>query len=585
MAKNLLLASDEMAIVLNEYGLVQSLTFPHVGSEQHIPGLVHKIGIWVDGRLSWLDDGSWEHKARYQRGVLAGHTVVINRAMGLLLEFDDVVASGTSVLARHIHVVNLEEQQRTVRLFLHQAFQIGGTIFPDTAQFFSGDAFVVHRGGRRVFVAGGATDVGQGPDQYSVGKFGNGLDGTWRDAEDGQLSCCDFETGMVDSTLRFSLTIGGLSSRRVNYWLVASLSVQAATHLSLQIKKKGLTPYTEATVTWWRKWLGSSRVVENRLSPQYRLPFEQTLMLVRSHIDRRGGIMTHMPPDAQSSCSPHAAAYAMWPLVRLGYHEDASNFFTFCRSSLAEGGFLRDSYNPDGSIGTTRLPSDTDPSIDSGPTAMVLTVFSHYYSLKKQPGLIGEYYESMIKPMANFLVENTDEHGLPYARCGDITTYTTATTYAALMTAADIAKDAHDPDSHARWHTTAEQMRGVAERFTGNNGLLRHSLTRELPSVEALFGAFMFGLYAVDDPIIVDSVTFLERAHRRDDGLFMNDLAEVDYVHSLWMAQYYMEVNHPGDALKIIDRVIDDLPLLAGEPHELVVRAELLSTLLDTTTR
>ncbi len=584
MSSSLLLSNDELAVTLSEYGLIQSLTFPHVGSEQHMPGLVHKIGVWVDGLVSWLDDGSWEHKAHYQHGALAGHTVVTNRALNILIEFDDMVLGDIHALARHIHVVNLEERQRTVRLFLHQAFRIGGTTFADTAQFLSGDAVVIHRGGRRVFVAGGVTDVGQEPDQYSVGLFGDGLDGTWRDADDGQLSGSDFETGMVDSTLRFSLTIGGLSSRRVNYWLTAGLSVRAALDLALQIKKKGLSFYVDSTITKWRKWLNPGFKTAEKLLPKHRLPFEQSLLAVRSRLDRRGGVITDWQVNGQSGCSPHRAAYAIWPLVRLGYHEEALKFFTFCQHSQAEGGFLRQMYYPDGSIGNIRLPDDNHPLIDGGATAMVLTVFSHLYSLKKQPSILGEYYDNFIVPMANFLTENTDEHGLPLAGDDGVTTYAAAVVYAALMTAADLAKEAKDLDAHVRWRTTADQMHSAAtEVFAGKNGLLKHSLKRELPSVEALFGSFMFGLYGVNEPIITDSVTFLERAHRRSDGLFMNDLAEVDHMHSLWMAQYYMEAGRRDEGLRIIAAVIDELPLIAGTPSELSVRAELLSALLDTT--
>lgn len=585
MASNLLLSSDELAIMLNEYGLVQSLTFPHVGSEQHMPGLVHKIGVWVDGQMSWLDDGSWQHKARYQHGALAGHTVMTNDALELLIECDDIVITQSTALIRHFHIVNLSRARRTVRLFLHQAFQMGGTVYPDTAQYLHDDAMIMHRGGRRVMVATGVTDVGQSADQYSVGLFGNGKDGTWRDAEDGELANCDYEAGMVDSTLRFSLTIGGLSSRRVHYWLTAGTSMRMALQAARQMKKKGLVSYVDDSLSWWHAWLSTSRAAAHKVAPKFRLPFEQSLLMIRSRLDRRGGLITDMHPGGQSGCAPHVAAYALWPLVRLGYYDDALKFFTFCRQSLADTGHVRPLYNPDGSIGVMRLPDSETPS-DTTATAMVLMVFSHLYSLKKHRGLLNEYYTSFIVPMADFLTEATDETGLPLVDDHGPTLYATGLSYAALMTAADMAQEAKDTDAQIRWRTAAEQMHDVGmTAFRSNTGLLQHSRERTLPSIPALFGAFMFGLYGVDEPIIKDSVIFLERAQRRDDGLFMNDRAEVDYVHSLWMAQYYMEADRRGDALAIITAVIDALKRTTDLSDELAIRAELMSALLDTMTR
>ena len=280
MSRSLIFSNDELHVGLNEHGLVSTLYFPYVGSESHTPNLVHRIGVWVDGRIFWLDDGGWTHKARYPYSALIGHTVMVNEDAGILLEFEDFVDAEKNNLIRNIHIVNLRPEQRSVRIFMHQAFVIGNNFAPDTVQYLPKDKAILHYEGRRAFVVGGMTDVGQAMDQHSVGLFGNGRDGTWRDADDGELSGSNSSCGKVDSTMRFSLTIGGLSSRRVHYWLSAGNSIRSAITLHNELRKSGVNKRLEATTSWWRKWLAPSLKITERLGPKYRQPFTQSLMLI-----------------------------------------------------------------------------------------------------------------------------------------------------------------------------------------------------------------------------------------------------------------------------------------------------------------
>ena len=124
-----------------------------------------------------------------------------------MLEFDDAVDTDFNVLLRTIHVVNLQPETRDVRLFMHQAFIIGDSgSSTDTVQVLPDDNAVIHYRGRRGFAASGQIDGGRFFDQYAVGVFGReGREGTYRDADDGELSNSTAEHGRVDSTIRFKL--------------------------------------------------------------------------------------------------------------------------------------------------------------------------------------------------------------------------------------------------------------------------------------------------------------------------------------------------------------------------------------------
>ncbi|HWV45466.1 MAG TPA: hypothetical protein VN039_05480, partial [Nitrospira sp.] len=76
MARPIVLSNGELHVGINKYGLVHDFYYPYVGLENHSAGisLRHKVGVWVDGRLSWLDDDkAWRFNFRYPHHALIGH--------------------------------------------------------------------------------------------------------------------------------------------------------------------------------------------------------------------------------------------------------------------------------------------------------------------------------------------------------------------------------------------------------------------------------------------------------------------------------------------------------------------------------
>jgi GH15 family glucan-1,4-alpha-glucosidase len=154
MARPIVLGNGELHVGLNKYGLVHDFYYPYVGFENHSAGadLRHKIGVWIDGQISWLDDqAAWTFTFRYPHTALIGHTLAKNEQLQVILEFDDTVDADVSLFMRNIHVVNLADRPREIRLFLHQAFAIGDSRSnTDTAQYLpDSDAILHYRGQRR----------------------------------------------------------------------------------------------------------------------------------------------------------------------------------------------------------------------------------------------------------------------------------------------------------------------------------------------------------------------------------------------------------------------------------------------------
>ncbi len=595
MAKSLTLSNGELQINIDQHGQVNGLFFPYIGLENHTPGTKHRVGAWVDGEISWLDDGTWTHRARFPHPGLIGHTVMVNERLGVLLEFEDFVQSETNAFIRNIHVVNIKSHQRQIRLFLHQAFSISSNSYDDTAQYLSTRTAVLHYGGQRAFVASGATDVGHKLDQHSIGLFGGGREGTWRDADDGQLNSSDVERGQTDSTMRFSLTIGGLSSRRVHYWLAVGTSIEQALSVSDNIHSQGVYKGFDETLLWWRKWQHTGLRAAERLPSRYRQGFSDSLVQLKSVTDRRGAILSRRRSE-QPICSPHTAAYAIWPLVRLGYKDEAQRFFSFCREALTKTGYLHSSYLADGSVGPTKLPYVNGLApIQSSQTALVLFVFAQTYALIRRPKILEDFYSSFVEPMANFLSDFTDEEGFPLPSYDlanqelEVSSYTTSLTHGALVAAAELADKMKNRDDAVRWRSTAEDMRRAALERINQGDYIHQSLTDDRPSISGLYGAFMFGVIDIDDPMIGATAERVEVALRGKDQLFSsaNDPEQVDYVGSLWMSQYYKEVGRDKEAGAILTQVLERVrsydEATLGETTW--IHAEILNTLLDNLTQ
>jgi GH15 family glucan-1,4-alpha-glucosidase len=295
VARPVVLSNGELHVGINNYGLVHDFYYPYVGLENHAAGkhLRHMVGVWVDGTISWLDDGVWCTTFSYPHESLIGHITARNDSLGVMLEFDDTVDAEYSAFIRNIHIINLSNASRDIRLFMHQAFAIGDAgSNTDTAQYLPDDAAILHYRGRRAFLISAQDDSGRYFDQFAVGLFAiEGHDGTYRDADDGELSGSAVEHGRVDSTVRFRIQLDGHSSSRVYYWVACGTSAREALYIHKQIRKQGAHKRLEVTSKWWHDWLAPARKTAARLDPAYQKSFLASAMFVKSHIDKRGAVI------------------------------------------------------------------------------------------------------------------------------------------------------------------------------------------------------------------------------------------------------------------------------------------------------
>ena len=116
-------------------------------------------------------------------------------------------------------MTNTRDIERDIRLFMHHACVFGKSRSNTyTAQFLPDNDAIVHYRVRRIFIIGAKDDDERPFDQFSIGIFGiEGREGSYRDADDGELQGCTVEHGRVDSTIRFAFSIEPNSTRMAYY--------------------------------------------------------------------------------------------------------------------------------------------------------------------------------------------------------------------------------------------------------------------------------------------------------------------------------------------------------------------------------
>lgn len=598
MARPIVLSNGELHVGINSYGLVHDLYYPYVGLENHAagPGLRHKIGVWADGDFSWLDDGSWIFNFTYPHQALIGHTHARNDRLGIVIEFDDAVDSSISVFMRDLHIINLWNKKREVRVFMHQAFAIGDSRSnTDTAQYLPEQNAILHYRGRRVFIISGHDDDSLPFDQHGVGLFGiEDHQGTWKDAEDGELGNSNVEHGRVDSVIRFRYDIEPCSSRRLHYWVCAGTSMREALYANQQMLEDGLHDRLVNTAEWWHEWLKPTFEKAEKIPQEFRESFISSVMIMKSQIDVRGAViastdtsMLNYSRDSYAYCWPRDASLVLWPLIRIGYTDEAESFFQFCKKVMHRDGYLLHKYRADGALGSSWHPYIHDDivarPIQEDETAIVVYIFSEYYKTNPSSELISNYYSSMIVPMVKFMLSYIDiRTGLPRAsydlweQMFATTTYTVAVVRAALDGAADVAAAIGDHDNAVAWKTAADEISAAAHKllFNHDRGFFYRSLhvkgntviTDPVLDNSALFGAYIYGLYDPASEEIKTSIETLKKVFSVSNGQPFLPRYEYDdyrrehheilgnwwYIASLWYAQYSIANNDLDTAYTVL---------------------------------
>lgn len=639
MGRPVILGNGALTVGLNEQGLVHDFYFPYVGLENLTTARSthHKIGVWVDGAFSWVDDGSWNITTDFEPKALVSKVTMQSDTLNVEIECVDTVVSSTNAFVRAIKVTNHFTDKRDIRVFMHQVFLLSHAGHADTALYEPEDSYILDYKGSVTLLIGGRRKNGGSFDQFAVGNYGvEGKEGTFKDAEDGELSGSAVEHGGVDSVIRFSGTIASFDTLEFDYWVIAADSQQDAAKVHAEYTEVGVAEDIEKTRKHFNTWLERSQLLRKDISPQLQDAVTKSLLVIKAHIDKRGGVIASCDSsiynygrDYYSYVWPRDGAFVLWPLIRLGYTLEAKRFFSFCADIMHKDGYMMHKYQPDKAVGSTWHPllhgRKKELAIQEDETAIVLFMLGEYLDYSKDEKFVEELYGSYVKPAADFMAKFIDKQtNLPHASYDlweekfATHTYTTAITYKALCVATDLADRFGFEEDFSHWKHAAERLQDSSGAFfDSERKAYRKSIMLQdnndiafdnTLDVSSWYGAFMFD-YETNKQHIIDGAKTIEQdllnsapaggvPRYEYDNYFAKDpkfKGNPWFVTTLWLAQYYIRANHTEQASNLIvwclehtsnsgmlsEQVHPETGMHTGVSPLVWSHAELVNTVLD----
>ncbi len=588
MAKSLTLANGSMLVGLDAHGQVRDLYYPYVGLENHVSSaggtFVHRVGVWVEGRFAWLSDPSWNVEVTSEEGTMSGTVKAVNDELCITLTLSDCVAHDENIFIREALLENRSLETRTVKLFFAQQFRIAEDRSGSTGFYDPRVPAVIHYKGRVNFLVNGHAD-GAGFTDYSVGLFNmESRDGTYIDAEDGMLSKNPIEHGSVDSVIGFEFMMPPHTRKEVAYWILAGETIREVHALDANIQKKGHHSYVRATKTYWNAWLRRSKSREKEtLHPELLRLYEESLLVVRAHMDKRGGIIASSDSDilnygrdTYSYVWPRDSAFAARSLDSAGYPDLARSFFEFIGPLLESQGYLMHKYRSDGALGSSWHPWiwNGKPAlpIQEDETATILFTLAQHFTTARDADFIEALYPKLIAPMGYFLLRHIDHAtNLPmesydlWEENFGTSTYTSASVFGGLTAAAELAHRIGKTRDEGYFRAAAEKMRqAIGTRlFNKQKGRFLKYIRRteegfeesDVLDISGLHGLLHFNVFPVDDPRITAMYASVERELKvpGDVGGYMRYAEDRYYrisdqdspnpwiVTTLWIARYHIK--------------------------------------------
>lgn len=587
MARAVTLGNGSILVGLDYRGQVRDFYFPFVGYANHVSGAsgnyVHRIGVYVDGEIAWLDNPEWHITVKLKEDAVIGELKAVHERLGITLTSTDAVHNEKNVFLRALTLENAHKGKRTVQLFMGQQFRIGESRRGDTGFYDPRVKAVVHYKGHTNFLVNAM--VGETPfDSYNIGLFGiEGKEGTYKDAEDGVLSQNPIEHGSVDSVIGCTLTLTGGETKTIHYWVVVGETIAAVHDLNAYVREETPERLIASTEHYWHAWSEKDSRDRSCVSAAVDELYRRSLLIMRVHADNHGGIiassdtdMLHHGRDTYSYVWPRDAAIIAHAFDDAGYDDVARRFFEFMTAHLERGGYLMHKYCTDGTLGSSWHPwiIDGQPEfpIQEDETALVVYMLYQHYLIEKDLEFVESLYNPFIEPAANFMVEFVESRlGLPqnsfdlWEEKFGISTYTASAVYASLLAAAQFAELLGKDESVRTYRAVAQRMReGILEHLFDTDAGYFIKLIRTTEQgddqrdgtidMSSFFGPLYFGVVEPDDERLARMFAVVDerlRARGVSEGYVryegdtyytMHDAASPNpwVVTTLWVAQYHI---------------------------------------------
>lgn len=597
MPRDIPIGNGSMLVAFGRDYLIRDLFFPHVGLENHAMGHPFRFGIWVDGQFSQMGP-DWQKELRYVDDTLVTEVKARNDRLQLELTCHDAVDFHLNVYIKAVAVKNLANKPREARLFFSHDFRISGNEVGDTANYDPRNQALIHYKGQRYFLMNCCDPTKCGVEHFACGlKETQGLEGTWKDAEDGVLSGNAVAHGSVDSTVGITIPLpaGGIAT--AHYWICAGTTYHEVARLNKVVREKTPEELLRRTANYWKLWVSEDfHEFCKNLPPKVQRLLKQSALIVRTQMDNEGAIIAAndtdifiFARDTYSYMWTRDGSFIAVALIKAGYSEASRRFFDLCHKIIDPDGYFLHKYSPDGSVGSSWHPwwrdGHQELPIQEDETSLVVWALWQHFERFHDVEFIKPLYRDLIIRAAEFMVRYRDERTkLPkpsydlWEEHRGVHTFTVATVVAGLQAAANFAQAFGEDELVIKYRTAAEEIKQAMVQSLFHRDLKRFAKSAapkpsggydlDMTIDASLVAIWYFKVFTPDDPLVESTMQAVRDrlwvktpvgglARYENDGYHQVERNEIQkvpgnpwFICTLWWAQYLTARARTGDELK-----------------------------------
>lgn len=589
MPRDIPVGNGALLITFDQDYCLRDIYYPCIGKENHTDGHKFRIGIWVDNKFDWVKR-DWDLRLEYAQEMLMTQVTAFNKDLAVSLHCHDMVDYRENIYLKKIVIKNLVNREREFRLFFHHDYHILESPTGDTAYYDPDEKAIIHYKENRYFLMSGIRNHQQGIDQYATGiKEFHGLEGTWKDAEDGRLEGSPMAQGSVDSTLSFWIQIAPEGEQTIYYWIAAGKAYAEVSQLNKMIVGHGADYFINRTGNYWNAWVNKEETSFADLPEKIVALYKKSLLILRTNIDSKGAIIAgndsdiqHFARDTYSYMWPRDGALTAYALDGAGYLGITRHFFDFCLGIISQGkessGYFLHKYNPNGSLGSSWHPwiSQNEkilPIQEDGTGLILWALWFHFYKFRDIE-FIARQYENLVIRCGDFLTSYRDSKtGLPlpsydlWEEKWGIHTFTVSTVYAGIKAAGNFAGFFKDTRRIKICKKAAEEVKAAMGEYLYSKEQRRFLKSINPrndgsfdidPTLDAsIYAPFYFGVFEPGDEKVVNTMnaikdrlwvkTAVGGIARYEGDLYhqvTDHRKEVPgnpwFICTLWLAQWYI---------------------------------------------
>jgi oligosaccharide amylase len=519
VTRPIILANSRLHVGIGPNADIEDVYYPYVGYSDH----VHRIslGAWVDGRIGWLRDG-WEVTQRYLKGAPVGITEASSSSLGLKITSTDFVHPASDVLWRGVKLENRAQSQRDIRLFTYQDLHIDESPLGDTAMLDPHLRAIVHYKNDFYFAFCSSPVF----DQFATGrKEWQGLEGTWKDAEDGVLSGNAVSNGPVDSCIAWNFdSVQPEESKNVQLFMVVGRHFRNIRKLHANAMNQGFEQALVETQKFWQNWVSHGQDKRSSILPdRVHEVYNRSLLVLRSMCSENGAMIAssdseieRIGGDTYDYVWPRDASWCAIALDQCGYHSITQKFFSFIFDVITDKGYLLHKYYPTGLFGSTWHPV---PFIQIDQSGIVLHALWNFYETTGDVEFVAQHWPHVLK-IATFLASWRDKsNNLPHPSWDlweereATTTYSAAAVHAGLRAGSNLARLVGLENNALQLYQAANDVKDGIFKYLYDPKLgrfLRSVNPRDETVDASLLAVSNFGVVPVQDARVAGTVKAIE---------------------------------------------------------------------------